>query len=154
MKSSILKNGYGSSVLLVLLVTIFFTGINGIIAFALFILFSNFNFGRDPDFKHGLSSGKSRLGGAAIFLSIIIGCFSHLFLFNDLSSYKILSDIETVIIISFLIGLIGLTEDLSQNLSSQKRLIIMLIFVGLGLFVQPNLLPFNLEIFDIGLISY
>tara|TARA_Y100000768_G_scaffold387082_1_gene377199 strand:- start:1004 stop:2131 length:1128 start_codon:yes stop_codon:yes gene_type:complete len=149
MKGNILKNEYGSSVLLVLLVTILFTGINGIIAFTLFILFSNFNFGRDPDYKHGLSSGKSRLGGAAIFLSIIIGCCSHLFFFNDLSSYKLLSEVETTIIISFLIGLIGLAEDLSQNLSSQKRLIIMLIFVGLGLHFQPTLLPFNLEIFDL-----
>ena len=56
-------------VLFIILMTILLTGINGLIAFLLFMIFSRFDIGRDPDIKHGLSSGTSRLGGIAILLN-------------------------------------------------------------------------------------
>ena len=84
MKEKFLREGYETSVLLVLIATILVTGVNGLIAFLFFAFFSSVKFGRDPKLKHGLSSGKSRLGGVAIIISIMMGCCSHVFFNTNL----------------------------------------------------------------------
>ncbi len=149
MHDNILRKSYRSTVILVMLATVLFTGLNGLIAFLLLVFFSKFNFGRDPDFKHGLSPGKSRLGGIAIFFSIVIGCCSNLFLRDDLTIPKFISEFDLIIILSLFIAFIGMAEDLSQSLSSLKRLLYILILVSSGLYFKPDLVPIDLEIFTI-----
>ena len=149
MQEQLTKNCYGFSVILVMLITTIFTGLNGLIAFILLMILSQFNFGKDVDNKHGLSSGKSRLGGVAIILSIAFGCYSHLFFHDDLNLHIVRYQLNLTIFLSLLIGLIGLAEDLSQSLSSKKRLLFMLVLVSLSLFLLPQLLPFDLEIFEV-----
>ena len=147
MDEELQKDRYEYSVILILLITIFFTGINGLIAFILFLVFSRINFGRDPEIKHGLSSGKSRLGGIAISISIMIGCCSHLFFQENFNVRLLLTEIDKIIILSFLIGIIGLIEDFKQNLTSITRLISMLFLVSISLYLSPELIPFDLYIF-------
>ncbi len=140
---------YGPRVFLVLLITVLLTGINGLIAFILLITFSNSKKARDPNIKHGLSSGNSRLGGLAIFLSIIISYCFHLLFLEDFNLSLLLSKIDHIIVISFLIGAIGLIEDFSQNLSSMIRLISMMLIVTASFYFIPDLIPSNLLLFDI-----
>ena len=147
MSSRILKERYEFSVVIVLLISIIFTGINGLIAFLLLFFFSRIKAGRDPEVKHGLSSGKSRLGGIAIAISIIIGCSSHLFFLDHFRMSFLLSELDKIIIFSFLVGVIGLIEDFRQNLSSIARLISMLSLIAISLFFLPELIPSDLSIF-------
>tara|TARA_B100001059_G_scaffold236728_1_gene289479 strand:- start:86 stop:1183 length:1098 start_codon:yes stop_codon:yes gene_type:complete len=147
MPSRILKDRFEFSVIFVLLISILFTGLNGFIAFFLFFIFSRINIGRDPEIKHGLSSGKSRLGGIAIAVSIIFGCCSHLLIQDHFSMSFLLSELDKIIILSFLIGFIGLIEDFRQNLSSTFRLISMLSLVAISLYFSPELIPSDLSIF-------
>ncbi len=139
---------YGVNELIVLLITILFTGINGLIAFALLMVFSGFNFARDPKNKHGLSSGKSRLGGVAIFLSVIIGCCSHVLFKDHLNLVFLFSETSQILLSSLVIGLIGLIEDLKQNFSSFARLVTMIILVCVSFYLLPNLIPSKLDLFD------
>ncbi len=141
------KDRYEFSVILVLLVSIIFTGINGLIAFILFLVFSRIDFGRDPEIKHGLSSGKSRLGGIAIAISIMIGCCSHLFFDEHFNVRLLLTELDKIIILSSLIGIIGLIEDFKQNLTSITRLISMLFLVSISLYLSPELIPRDLSMF-------
>lgn len=149
MQEQLPEDRYKYTVILVMLITILFTGVNGLVAFILFVVFSRLNLGRDPIYKHGLSSGKSRLGGLAIFISILIGCCSHLFFNSDFNLTSLLIEFDKMIIFSLSIGLIGLVEDLSQSFSSSKRLICMLIFVSVSLWFQYDLVPIDLELFNI-----
>lgn len=141
------KDSYDTNVILVLLISILFTGANGLLAFVLFLLFSKINLGRDPDVKHGLSAGTSRLGGIAIVLSIIVGCCSHILFQDQFNLRDFLSELDKTIVLSFFIGVIGLIEDLRQNLSSIARLISMLFLVSVSLYLSPDLIPLDLEIF-------
>ena len=141
------SEGYGASTLLVILITTFLTGVNGLIAFVFFVIFSRFSFGKDPELKHGLSPGKSRLGGVAILLSIIIGCCSHLVLISNFNILDLIVEINSIILFSFLIGFIGLAEDLSQNISSTSRLLSMIILVSIFLYFTPDLVPMDLTLF-------
>lgn len=147
MEEKRLNERYGANTILVLLVTVFFTGINGLIAFILFITFSKLNIGRDPLNKHGLADGNSRLGGVAIIISIIIGCCSHLFFREGFSFSLFFIEISPLIIFSLAIGLIGLIEDLSQNINSIARLYSMLVLVAISLYFSPELIPHNLILF-------
>lgn len=125
------------------------TGLNGLIAYLFLMIFSSVNFGRDPIIKHGIASGISRLGGLAIFLSVIIGVISNLFLLESLSIESIYAQIDNIVYFSILIGLIGLAEDFSQSFSSLARLVIMFIFVGISLKFMPQLVPYDLGLFSI-----
>ena len=81
MQKRVAENGYSINVILTFLVTVIFTGLNGLIAFILLALMAKFKIGRDPEIKHGLSGGTSRLGGVAIILSIFAGCiFNQVYL--------------------------------------------------------------------------
>ena len=111
------KQGYSINVILTFLFTVILTGINGLIAFILLAMMAKFKFGRDPKMKHGLSSGASRLGGVAIILSIFSGCIFNQIYLKELSADFFLLHINSIIISSLIIGLIGLVEDLNQNLS-------------------------------------
>ncbi len=141
------KDSYGPNVIIVLLISILFTGVNGLLAFVLFLLFSKINLGRDPEVKHGLSVGTSRMGGVAIAMSIMFGCYSHIFFQQQFSFTGFLSELDKIIVLSFLIGIIGLIEDFRQNLSSIARLISMLFLVSVSLYLSPELIPLDLVIF-------
>ena len=134
--------------LTIAIIIILFTGLNGLIAFSLLLIFSDFNYGRDSSQKHGLSSGQSRLGGLAIFISIAIGSCSHFILRDDLNISQFLLEFDSIIYFSLLIGLIGLAEDINQNLSSTRRLLYMLILVCISLSLRPELIPIDLEVFS------
>ena len=144
MEEKELVGGYRANAILVLLITVLFTGVNGLIAFILFIAFSKLNLGRDPLNKHGLAEGNSRLGGVAIIISIAIGCCSHLSFQKELSLSLLLIEISPLIIFSLAIGIIGLIEDLSQNIDSMFRLYSMLLIVSIGLYFSPELIPVKL----------
>jgi UDP-N-acetylmuramyl pentapeptide phosphotransferase/UDP-N-acetylglucosamine-1-phosphate transferase len=143
MKEKFAKEGYESSVLLVLLATILVTGINGLVAFLFFAFFSSIKYGRDPKLKHGLSPGKSRLGGVAIIISIMIGCCSHVFFNTDFNINLLFSEFDHIFAISIIIGVIGLIEDLNQNTSSKARLVWMMIIVSIFFVFVPALIPSN-----------
>ena len=142
------KDSYDTSVILVLLVSVLFTGVNGLLAFVLFLLFSKIKLGRDPEVKHGLSAGTSRLGGIAIAISIVIGCCSHIFFQDQFSIRSFLSGLDKIIVLSFLLGIIGLVEDFRQNLTSITRLILMLFLVSISLYLSPELIPLDMAIFE------
>ena len=130
-------------------VTVILTGINGLITYCFMIIFSKTNIARDPITKHGISSGTSRLGGLAIIFSVLVGVISNLFFFDVLSIDKITEQLDSIVYFSILIGLIGLTEDLRQSLKPNTRLIVMLFLVGASLMSMSQLIPFNLEIFNL-----
>lgn len=148
MQRRITEQGYSINVILTFLFTVILTGINGLIAFALLAMMAKFNFGRDPEIKHGLSSGASRLGGVAIVLSIFSGCIINQIYLKELSADFFLLHINSIIISSLIIGLIGLIEDLNQNLSSINRLLLIIFFVSGALIVSPELLPIDLGIYE------
>ena len=140
--------GYGSSIIAVMFITTLLTGLNGLFSFIFLMIFSELNIGRDSCNKHGLSPGKSRLGGVAIVLSITIGCCSHLFFVENLNLLILKEQINIIIMFSFFIGLIGLIEDLSQSLSSLKRLVVMMLLVSISLYLMPDLIPLDLKLFQ------
>ena len=147
MTKKMAKDSYDSNVILVLLISVIFTGVNGLLAFVLFLLFSKINLGRDPEVKHGLSVGTSRLGGIAIAMSIIIGCYSHIIIQDQFIIRGLLPELDKIIVLSFIIGVIGLVEDFRQNLNSITRLIAMLFLVSVSLYLSPELIPLDLGIF-------
>ena len=146
MKEKFLREGYETSVLLVLIATILVTGVNGLIAFLFFAFFSSVKFGRDPKLKHGLSSGKSRLGGVAIIISIMMGCCSHVFFNTNFNSNLLFLEFDHIFAISLIIGMIGLIEDLNQNTSSKARLVWMMIIVSIFFILVPALIPSNFHV--------
>ena len=132
MKNLSLNKNLDFNVIFFSLIAILLTGINGLIAFILLAIFSNSSFGRDVEFKHGLSSGKSRLGGIAITLSIVFGCVVNQFFIYE-KNIKLLTIFwNPIIALSLLVGLIGLAEDLNPNISSTKRLVLMICLVFFG----------------------
>lgn len=141
--------GYGPSIIALMFITTLLAGLNGLFSFIFLMIFSELNIGRDSYNKHGLSPGKSRLGGVAMVLSITIGCCSHLFFVENLNLLILKEQINITIMFSFFIGLIGLIEDLSQSLSSLKRLIIMMFLVAISLYLMPDLIPLDLKLFQI-----
>ena len=124
------------------------TGLSGLIAYFFLMLLSRVNIGRDLIDKHGLSGGTSRLGGVAIIISTLLGVIINMNTFNLLTMKNIFYEINQIVIISILIGFIGLAEDLSQSLSSKFRLIMMLVMVVIGLVIMPELLPTKLLFFS------
>lgn len=142
------EQGYSINVILTFLFTVILTGINGLIAFILLAMMAKFKFGRDPEMKHGLSSGTSRLGGVAIVLSIYAGCIFNQIYLKELSADFFLLHTNSIIISSLIIGLIGLVEDLNQNLSSINRLLLIVFFVSGSLIALPELLPIDLGIYE------
>ncbi len=144
-----------STVIFLSLITILLTGLNGLIAFSLLALFSKSSFGRDVDSKHGLSAGKSRLGGIAITLSILFGCIVNQHFVYGQNTYVFIPFFKPIIVLSLLVGLIGLAEDLNPNISSAKRLILMIFFVFIGLNFMPELVPYNMQVYEsIGINEY
>lgn len=148
MQKNNVERFYDIRVVLAFLVTVIFTGINGLVAFFLLALISELNIGKDPEIKHGLSSGTSRLGGVAIVLSIFSGYgFNQFYL--DSFSVDVFNQINLLVVFSFVIALIGLFEDLNQNLSSMFRLLLMIIIVSGCIIMKPELLPSNLELMEL-----
>ena len=142
------ERAYDMRVVLTFLVTVTFTGINGLIAFFLLALISQLNIGKDPKNKHGLSSGTSRLGGVAILLSIFAGYNFNQFYLDSFYVGSLFTQINPLVVFSFVIALIGLFEDLNKNLSSMFRLFLMIFIISGSMILKPELLPNNLELFE------
>ncbi len=102
------NNDYTASSIVIIIISALLMGVNGVIAFLLLFFISEQQFGRDPINKHGLAEGKSRLGGVTIALSIIIGCYSHLFFQKEFGYQALFMELTPTIFLSLLIGLIGL----------------------------------------------
>ncbi len=149
MKKNNLERAYDIRVVLTFLITGIFTGINGLITFFLLVLISEFNIGKDPEIKHGLSSGTSRLGGIAIVLSIFSGYSFNQFYLDSFSVDVLFNQSNLLVIFSFVIALIGLFEDLNQNLSSMLRLFLMIFIISGCMILIPELLPSNLELMEL-----
>lgn len=147
MPRALKNNDYTASSIAIIIISALLMGVNGVIAFILLFIISEKQSGRDPINKHGLAKGKSRLGGVTIALSIIIGCCSHLFFQKEFGYQSLIMELTPIIFLSLLIGAIGLIEDFNQNLSSIKRLSLMLFMVSIGLYMMPELIPVNLPVF-------
>lgn len=141
------KEGVTNTVSLVIVLTVIATGIHGLISVLFLMFISRLNIGRDPELKHGVAKGSSRLGGIAIIFSVLSGITINLYLDNSLLLSNFSKYIDNILLFSLLIGLIGLLEDLHQNLMSSLRLLLILIFVGVALALTPQLIPFDLPIF-------
>lgn len=148
MQKRMAEQDYSINVILTFLFTIILTGMNGLIAFILLALMAKFDVGRDSKKKHGLSTGTSRLGGIAIVLSIFFGCIFNQIYLKEFRIEFFLLQTNSLLILSLIIGLIGLVEDLNQNLSSIKRLLLIVFFVSVSLIASPELLPLDLGIYE------
>ena len=138
-----------NGIALISIITILFTGINGLITYIFLTLLSSVEFGRDPEIKHGIAKGSSRLGGLVILCSVVFGVLFNLHFFSKLSFINVTQEFDSIILFSILVGLIGLAEDFTQKLSSTIRLKIMFLFVLLALIAMPQLVPNDLPMFNI-----
>ncbi len=137
----------GSGVAILILIIIILTGLHGL--FSLFVLMaaSRMEIGRDPEGKHGVSSGASRLGGLSILLSFFIGIALNIYINDSLNYKSLINSTNFIYPFSFLIGLIGLVDDFKQSLSSLFRLLAIIFIILVGLALMPNILPNKLELF-------
>jgi len=142
------KTSLSYELLLISFFIIIITGINGFIALAMLLGLSELKFGRDPSNKHGVSSGNSRLGGLAITLSVILGVMINLYLISNLDVKNLSNELDSVAMLSLIIGFIGLAEDFRQGYSSIMRLILMFVVVTIGLYLIPVLIPYELKLFE------
>jgi len=147
MNKEVSKKSVTDEVALVMVITVIFTGIHGLISFLVLMIISRLDFGRDSKMKHGVSSGASRLGGLAILFSLVSGLIANHYLNNTLSLASISIYIDNILLFSLLIGLIGLIEDLTQNLSSLVRLSLILVIVAICLVTMHDQLPYDLFLF-------
>lgn len=136
------------SLLAIIVITSVIIGVHGLVSILFMITVSRFNFGRDSNLKHGVSSGASRLGGIAILFSLTSGLIINHYLSKNLSIATLSYYIDDLLIFSFLIGFVGLVEDFYQNLSSKLRLSLIVIIVGMSTFSLNEILPFELELFN------
>tara|TARA_B000000475_G_C15964907_1_gene434589 strand:+ start:135 stop:1226 length:1092 start_codon:yes stop_codon:yes gene_type:complete len=149
------KSSFGFDLVIIYFLIIIITGINGFIALTMLFILSELNFGRDPNNKHGVTSGNSRLGGLAITFSIIFGVIINLQIISNFNLENFKNELDSITFLSLIIGLIGLAEDFRQGYSSTTRLIIMFIIITIGLYFMPALIPYNLEVFQfLGLSDY
>jgi len=148
MESKLAKASVTKEVALILLVTVIFTGISGLISLFFLMVVSRLNIGRDPIQKHGVSSGASRLGGIAIIFSLMISILANLYLAELLSFSKLKIYFDKILLFSIIIGLVGLVEDLSQNLTSYMRLFLIIMITSISLILMPELIPYKLSIFN------
>ena len=126
------------------------TGLNGLISYCFLATFSKLEFGRDNYATHGLVSGSSRLGGIAIIFNMLVGTIINLYLIQKLSLQSFFSEMMGhIVFFSLLISLIGLTEDISQKLSSMKRLVFITFLVALSLLFMDDILPSKLSFFGL-----
>ena len=141
------KESVTNTAAIVITLVVIVTGLQGLISVLFLMLISRLNIGRDPELKHGVATGSSRLGGIAIIFSLLSGIIFNLYLDNSLLLSNLSKYIDNILLFSILIGLIGLHEDLNQNLTSFFRLLLILILVGVALALMPQLIPFDLPIF-------
>jgi len=133
---------------LMIVIAVISAGIHGLISVLFMMVISRLDIGRDSRIKHGVSSGASRLGGLAILFSLISGIIINHYLNGTLSLEGLSLYINNILIFSFMIGLIGLIEDLAQNLSSLIRLTLILVIVAISIVTMHEQLPYDLIIFD------
>jgi UDP-GlcNAc:undecaprenyl-phosphate/decaprenyl-phosphate GlcNAc-1-phosphate transferase len=134
-------------VALLIVITVLLTGMHGLLSIFILMITSRLNIGRDPKGKHGVSSGASRLGGVAILFSILSGMMLNMYLTDNLNYESMIGQINPLLLLSICVGLIGLIDDLRQNLSSLLRLVSILAIIMISLVMVPYLLPLELPIF-------
>ena len=134
-------------VVILIFLSVILTGLHGLISVIFLMIISRINIGRDPKDKHGVSSGASRLGGVAIIFSLLSGIMLNLYVTDNLNYESIIGQINPILLLSICVGLVGLIDDLRQNLSSLLRLVIILAITMIGLAMMPYLLPLELPIF-------
>lgn len=132
---------------ILIVASVILTGLHGLISIIFLMIISRLNIGRDPKDKHGVSSGSSRLGGVAIIFSLLSGMMLNMHAINNLNYESIISQINPILLLSICVGLVGLIDDLRQNLSSSLRLISILAIIMISLAMMPYLLPLELPIF-------
>lgn len=140
------NNSYRSlsnGIILLVFLTVILTGLHGLVSVIFLMVISRLDFGRDPDDKHGVTSGASRLGGLAIMFSLLSGIVLNTYISENLT-FMIFKDEFYLLLFSFLVGLVGLIEDLRQNLSSMLRLFLIIFIVVLALAFMPFLIPLKL----------
>jgi UDP-GlcNAc:undecaprenyl-phosphate/decaprenyl-phosphate GlcNAc-1-phosphate transferase len=147
MKKENLIQPVSSGVALLILLSIILTGLHGLISLIFLMIISRMEIGRDPEDKHGVSSGASRLGGVALIFSLMSGVLLNIYI-SDASFYEGLTNQFTYIFLfSILVGFVGLIEDLKQSLSSLFRLFVITTIILISFLVMSYILPNELGIF-------
>jgi UDP-GlcNAc:undecaprenyl-phosphate/decaprenyl-phosphate GlcNAc-1-phosphate transferase len=145
MKSKQLNQPINNEVILLILLTVILTGLHGLVSLIFLMVISRIDIGRDPKEKHGVSSGASRLGGLAIIFSLLSGIILNLYISDSLNYKNLISELNTILYFSILVGLVGLVEDLKQSLSSSFRLFLVSSIILICLIIMPSLLPEKLN---------
>ena len=134
-------------VVILIILSLILTGLHGLISIIFLMIISRLNIGRDPKDKHGVSSGASRLGGVAILFSLLGGMMLNMYVTDNLDYENMIGQINPILLLSVCIGLVGLIDDLRQNLSSLFRLVSILAITMISLAMMPYLLPLELLTF-------
>lgn len=118
-------------------------GITGLITVGVLLWLSDIQAGRDEEGKHGISDRlPSRLGGVAVFVSALIVLWSRELANPSVES--IWPQTSVAELGAFIIGVIGLTEDLLQSLGTIKRLFLLFLVSGLCIALRPDWVPVDM----------
>ena len=82
------NNSYRSlsnGIILLVFLTVILTWLHGLVSVIFLMVISRLDFGRDPDDKHGVTSGASRLGGLAIMFSLLSGIVLNTYISENLT---------------------------------------------------------------------
>ena len=119
-------------------------GITGLIMVGVLLWLSDIQAGRDEEGKHGISDRlPSRLGGVAVLVSGLIVLLSREFT-NSSFVGAVWQQLSAVELGALLIGLVGLTEDLTQSVATSRRLFVLSLISGLCIWWRPDLVPLEL----------
>ncbi|SVC62167.1 uncharacterized protein METZ01_LOCUS315021, partial [marine metagenome] len=119
-------------------------GITGLIMVGVLLWLSDIQAGRDEEGKHGISDRlPSRLGGVAVLVSGLIVLLSREFTRSSFG-WSVWQQISAVEVSALMIGLVGLSEDLTQSLATTKRLFLLSLISGLCIVWRPDLVPLEL----------
>jgi UDP-GlcNAc:undecaprenyl-phosphate/decaprenyl-phosphate GlcNAc-1-phosphate transferase len=132
---------------LLILLSVILTGLHGLVSVIFLMIISRIDIGRDPDEKHGVSSGSSRLGGLALIFSLMSGVILNIYINNNLHYEDLSNQFTYTFLFSILVGVVGLIEDLKQSLSSLFRLFLITMIILISFLIMPDIIPYELEVF-------
>ena len=116
---------------MLILLSVILMGLHGLLSIIFLMIISRMKIGRDPEGKHGVTSGASRLGGLSILFSLFTGIVLNLHLGDNLSFKNFTEQFSYPLLFSILVGFIGLIEDLKQALTSLLRLFFIILIISL-----------------------
>ena len=135
--------------ILLFVIAALIAGITGLITVGVLFWLSDIQAGRDEEGKHGISDRlPSRLGGVAILVSGLIVLWSREFT-NPSFGWAVWQQFSGVEVGALVIGLVGLSEDLTRSLGSSKRLFLLFFVSGLCIVWRPDLVPLGLVTWSI-----